>query len=206
MTQAGRNYKFPDSGVSVNFNILREIANLFSGSNVWAGYVAKEDLSLPTGLMAYVITSLGTSSATASQISYIPKEVPVVLKRDNTTTNQFLASAGSGTVPTTNLLTVFSTDKTVSNSEGFILYKDEFVLVDSGTLPAGHVFLLANGTGGAATRGIEIDGENTTSIENAVVNDDDPDGQWYDLHGRKLMQKPIKRGIYIKDGQKVVVK
>ena len=206
MTQTGKNYKFPDSGVSVNFDILREIANLFSGSNVWAGYVAQEDLALPTGLMAYVITSLGTSSATASQISYIPKDEPVVLKRDNTTTNQFLTSAGSGTVPTNNLLKVFSTDKTLSNSEGFVLYKDEFVLVDSGTLPAGRIFLPADGNGGAATRGIEIDGENTTSIENAMMNHDDSDGQWYDLQGRKLIQKPMKRGIYIKDGQKVVVK
>jgi hypothetical protein len=31
-------------------------------------------------------------------------------------------------------------------------------------------------------------------------------GQWYDLNGRKLDGKPTKKGVYIQNGKKVVVK
>ena len=30
-------------------------------------------------------------------------------------------------------------------------------------------------------------------------------GDWYDLNGRKIA-KPTKKGVYIKDGKKVVIK
>jgi hypothetical protein len=29
---------------------------------------------------------------------------------------------------------------------------------------------------------------------------------WYDLNGRKLQGKPTRKGVYIQNGQKVVVK
>ena len=32
------------------------------------------------------------------------------------------------------------------------------------------------------------------------------DGDWYDLNGRKLQGKPTKKGVYIMNGKKVVVK
>ena len=38
------------------------------------------------------------------------------------------------------------------------------------------------------------------------VSADDEDGDWYDLNGRKLQSKPKKKGVYILNGQKKVVK
>jgi hypothetical protein len=32
------------------------------------------------------------------------------------------------------------------------------------------------------------------------------DGAWYTLDGRKLQQKPAKKGVYIVNGRKTVVK
>jgi hypothetical protein len=37
------------------------------------------------------------------------------------------------------------------------------------------------------------------------VNDNE-NGEWYDLNGRKLNGKPAQKGIYIKNGKKIVVK
>ena len=181
---------------------------LFSGSNLWAGYVASVDLAIPTGLGAYVITNLGTTSATASPLDYIPQGAPVLLKRDDTTITSYEFASGTGTAPTMNLLKVYDTDKNVSNREGFILYNDEFVLVNEGTLPAGRVFLPANNglLSRGLTRSIEIDDDNATGIEDNKMFVDDAGEQWFDLQGRKLEKKPTKNGLYILNGRKVIVK
>ena len=45
-----------------------------------------------------------------------------------------------------------------------------------------------------------------TAVE--MVNGEIVDGKsdaWYDLSGRKLNQKPAQRGIYLKNGRKVLV-
>ena len=49
-------------------------------------------------------------------------------------------------------------------------------------------------------------GEGTTRIDNLNVNDNDNEATWYDLNGRRLQGKPAQKGIYIKNGRKVVVK
>ena len=51
-------------------------------------------------------------------------------------------------------------------------------------------------------------GEGTTGIDNLNVNDNlsDNEATWYDLNGRKLNGKPAQKGIYIKNGKKIVVK
>ena len=179
--------------------------SVFSGSNLWAGYVATEDLALPTGLEAYVITNLGATTATASSLNYIPQGVPVLLKRNNASVNDYEISTGTGTAPTVNLLKTYDSDKSVSNREGFILYNDEFVLVNEGTLPAGRVFLPANGSGRALTRTIVFDRDDIVDFGDSQEKNDDSN-QWYDIQGRKLERKPTKKGIYILDGRKVVIK
>ena len=179
--------------------------SVFSGSNLWAGYVATENLAIPTGLEAYVITNLGATTATASSLNYIPQGVPVLLKRNNASVNDYEISTGTGTAPTVNLLKTYNSDKNVSNREGFILYNDEFVLVNEGILPAGRVFLPANGSGRALTRTIVFDRDDIVDFGDSQEKNDDSN-QWYDIQGRKLERKPTKKGIYILDGRKVVIK
>ena len=192
--------EFSENGFIISAN------EIFKGTNLWAGYVSQEDLALPEELEAYIITDLGTTTATAYPIDYIPESEPVLLKRENTTIGSFEMLPGTGTAPTMNLLKTYTTDKIVSNREGFVLYNDEFVLVNEGTLPAGCVFLPANTTVVALTRSIIINGDDATEIENTKVDNDVPKDQWYDFQGRKLERKPVKSGIYILNGRKVVVK
>lgn len=192
--------EFSENGFIISAN------DIFRGTNLWAGYVSQEDLALPDELEAYIITDLGTTTATAYPIDYIPESEPVLLKREDTTIGSFEMLPGTGTAPTMNLLKTYSTDKIVSNREGFVLYNDEFVLVNEGTLPAGCVFLPANSTVVALTRSIIINGDDATEIENTKVDNDVPKDQWYDFQGRKLERKPVKSGIYILNGRKVVVK
>ena len=178
----------------------------FIGTDLWAGYVSEADFALPSGLTAYTITALGNNTATATSLDYIPKNVPILLKRSDSSVNSFNLIAGTGTAPTTNLLKVYNTDKILTNREGYVLFKDEFVLVNEGTLPAGRIFLPLNGGDAAMTRGIVIEGEGTTGVHSSMREVDDANDQWYDLQGRRLEGKPIKKGLYILNGRKVVVK
>ena len=206
LTQPGKNYRFPSGGITANFVIFREMINLFSESDLWTGYIAQEDLALPSGISAYSISSLNGTSAIATSLSYIPKKLPVLLKRDNASDNIFSANAGTGIEPATNLLVSYETDKTVSDQEGYILYKDEFVLVKAGILPSGRLFLPASNTNRAGTRSIVIEGDNSTAIEGVVPEANAIEEQWYDLQGRKIAKAFVKKGIYILNGRKVLVK
>ena len=49
-------------------------------------------------------------------------------------------------------------------------------------------------------------GEGTTGIDASLVNSEEVNSVWYDLNGRRLQGKPSLKGVYIKNGKKVVVK
>ena len=57
----------------------------------------------------------------------------------------------------------------------------------------------------AGTRGFIGFGDGTTAIEATAVAEDEA-GEWYSLDGRRLSGKPARKGIYVKNGQKVVIK
>ena len=52
---------------------------------------------------------------------------------------------------------------------------------------------------------LNFDGE-TTGIRPTPDPSLNNGGEWYDLSGRKLTQKPTQKGVYIHGGRKVVVK
>jgi hypothetical protein len=47
--------------------------------------------------------------------------------------------------------------------------------------------------------------DNTTGIELPALADDEA-AEWYSLDGRRLSGKPARKGIYVKDGQKYIIK
>jgi len=59
----------------------------------------------------------------------------------------------------------------------------------------------------AAVRAFTLNfGEETNSIENGKLKIENDDNSWYSLDGRKLTGKPARKGIYINNGKKVVIK
>ena len=66
------------------------------------------------------------------------------------------------------------------------------------------------GTGEVRAFNLNFDGEGIAtgiiSIENGKLKIENEAGAWFDLDGRKLTGKPMLRGIYIKDGRKIVIK
>ena len=203
------NYQLPTTGLTCNYEIVRKMENLFNGSSYWTGYVAQEDLDLPTGLTAYTVTSLGTESAIATSLDYIPKDEPVLLTRTDTEVNLYRASAGTGTASNDNMLQIASATNQPTAFRDYVLYKDAFVLVNGGTLADGKVFLRVpqDNLSRASVYPIAINGDNATIIK-SLFDDQSHDlyDQWYTIEGRKLDGKPTKKGLYIHNGKKEVVK
>lgn len=184
-----------------------KMENLFSTGNTFTCYVAPDNMAVPEGLSAYVVTDIDGASAAIQQIDYLPQSVPVLIKRADNDVNLFMATTGNGTSFYVNKLQINETDRDVSVGELYLLYRDEFVLTSSGTLPAGSVYLPINDVV-AKTRSLTIgDGEDgTTGIDDITPALSEGEETWYDLQGRRQGSKPTRRGIYISNGRKVVIK
>ena len=105
------------------------------------------------------------------------------------------------------------TDADMAAADYYVCNGKQFVKVrGAGTLGANMAYLkFVTDQQLSAPQYISISGdlgEGTTRIDNLNVNDNlnDNEATWYDLNGRKLNGKPAQKGIYIKNGKKVVVK
>ena len=52
----------------------------------------------------------------------------------------------------------------------------------------------------------DIKEKTPTGINTVAADGDDTDATWYDLNGRRLAGKPAVKGIYVKNGKKVVIR
>ena len=105
------------------------------------------------------------------------------------------------------------TDADMAAADYYVCNGKQFVKVrGAGTLGANMAYLkFVTDQQQSAPQYISISGdlgEGTTGIDNLNVNDNlnDNEATWYDLNGRKLNGKPAQKGIYIKNGKKIVVK
>ena len=190
--------------------VSRALEVAFVGSNSWASYYATEDLALPEGLTAYIVSDVNATSGvvTAQSVGYIPANNGVLLQREaNGKADGYVAEAFTGTTSTFNNLLAGSVNTTdVSSLNGgpvYVLFNDKFKRATSGTIPARRAYLpLAVASAGAPqlmTLNV-MDGD-ITAIRTLAA--DDNDDNWYTLDGFKLSGKPQHKGVYIKNGKKV---
>ena len=96
------------------------------------------------------------------------------------------------------------TDDDMAVKDYYVCTGKDFVWVRAaGTIAANTCWLELTKDQPQNARSIEF-GDNTTGITG--VNNVVADGQWYDLNGRKLEQKPTAKGVYIMNGKKHVIK
>ena len=103
------------------------------------------------------------------------------------------------------------TDADMAAADYYVCNGKQFVKVrGAGTLGANKAYLkFVTDQQLSAPQYISISGdlgEGTTGINNVNDNLNDNEATWYDLNGRKLNGKPAQKGIYIKNGKKIVVK
>ncbi len=195
----------------------KEMLTLKDGMQ-WRTYYSKVGRTLPEGIKAYTIIDVTEDEAITSEpLNYIPAHQAVLIENKQKTAGTIEATTSiqpnsQSDVPVcllttseTNLLQWLTEPTPVKVGQGYTLYKDEFVKVSTGTLPSDIAFLPAQGV--AASR---------LAIFNAVGNDEltgvdaiktaVESGEWYTVDGKKLSGRPTKKGLYVKDGQKVVIR
>lgn len=91
----------------------------------------------------------------------------------------------------------------------FVLQNNEFhsILAEGNEVkvPAGKAVLhLGNEQAGAKARALRIVDDGTTEVNEVIEVNEVNDDSWYDLNGRKLNGEPTTKGVFIKNGKKVM--
>lgn len=179
----------------------------------WVTYFDERfDLATPSGYQAYKVSAAAVSGVTLEAIDYIPKGVPVILKTtasgisettmnvkfdEQQKTSEIIGDVSFIGVPST------ATDGVLPDGTAYILVSDEFILFEGTEAIPKHRCYLKFASAGTRSIGINIEGEGTTGINSSEIQRKEM-GHWYDLQGRRI-EKPTQKGIYIKDGKKIVI-
>lgn len=166
------------------------------------------DFSKVSGLKAYVATAADGDGVTMTKVvAPVPADTPLLLM-GTTGTEYNVPIVGSATAPATNLLkkgdgtTVFD-----GSTYDYLLYSDgKFYQIGSGTIATNKAYLhLDANPAGARSLDIFINDE-TMGIDAALMNNGrmNHDGVVYDLQGRRV--SPLRKGLYIVNGKKMIVK
>ena len=171
----------------------------FASGQKWASfYTTTENLELPDGVMAYIVTGVSTEAVTVKAINYVPKNVPVLIENESTTTTDNTSAEGNQLQGTSE-----STAVSGINGNVYVLYNGGFTRATSGAIPAGRAYLVLEQEASARLLIVEEEATDISEIERMSNGGNE---SWYSLDGQKLQKKPTKKGMYIVNGQKVVIK
>lgn len=81
-----------------------------------------------------------------------------------------------------------------------------FFLLESGVQTKAHKAYLIDGVSAGARRFLGISSGDATAIDNTKGADAVVSSTWYTLDGRRLQGKPKEKGVYVRGGQKFIVK
>ena len=190
-----------------------EYATFYKDEAVRVNEADKENFKL------YTVSSVSGDKATLSDaVDAMPKNTPMlVYNSTNETKTVLLIPCDEPDLAITvadqflgTLTDKTFTDADMAAADYYVCNGKQFVKVrGAGTLGANKAYLqFVTNQQQSAPQYISISGdlgEGTTRIDNLNVNDNE-NGEWYDLNGRKLNGKPAQKGIYIKNGKKVVVR
>ena len=200
--------------VKIKYAITNFMNDGDDGTEWSATFVAEEDHALPDGISAYLITAIIGNEVTATPLDYIPGGVPVLLlsgadvdgfKVKAPTTYTEITDEQRGA----NKLKEVTADEEFPTAKIYLLYYNEFVLNMQGTLAAGKVYMLNPDYAPApAPARLVIRWHQDTGIEDSTLQDKgrETNDKWYAFDGRRLNGKPTRKGLYIKNGQKTVIK
>ena len=198
--------------VTADYTISRPLDITYAEGQEWASYYATENLTVPTGLRAFIVTAVDktTGEVTTEVVDYMPANQAVLLEKGSSTqtSSGFVAApyTGTATEVTGNMLSGSANGVAVSSiTDGtvFVLYNNVFKRATSGTIPANRAYLVVSGTS-LSRLAIFHDDLYYTGINNIYAAD--TDGDWYSIDGRKLNGTPQRAGLYIKSGKKIFIK
>ena len=184
----------------INRTLSQDEIAFAEGQTFASYYSTTEDLELPEGLVAYIVTGVTATTVTTQAVSYIPKNVPVLVEKTASSVETVDVVEGNllhGTTAPTAVTSI--TEGTV-----YVLYNNEFVKSVSGIIPANRCYLVLDNQ--AAGSRLRIVGSHDASGIQLSTSVEDESAVWYDQNGRMLNGKPVKKGLYLQKGKKILVK
>ena len=188
--------------------------NLTFGSTGYLTWVATADIdfSQTEGVTAYQITEATPQGITAEEVQEAPKGAALLLK--GTGTVELKRTSGVASLNGNKMLAC--TDASVTGITGSATSTDIYVLGNGGnglgfymlknTLQAGKGYLKISGDAGAKATFIgfeETEAAETTGISDYTVPSTEDDN-FYNLQGVRVVRP--QKGIYIKNGKKMIIK
>ena len=196
-----------------------------AAANNWFTLSAGVDVLLPDGVTAYAAKQFSNTQVAVNKISdaelavngkkVIKANNGVLLKGTKDNSYSFVAIPGtrqSGDAVSTDNANSYSDNQLVPvivptnfpAGQYYALKDDNFhpLLSNSSKVPAGKAVLKLNGN---AARVLSIIGGNATGISEMETMTEGEDEKWYDLRGSRI-GRPTKKGLYIQNGKKFVVK
>ena len=167
-----------------------------------------------TDAKLYTITAVSGTTATADELTIAPANTPLLVKNNGSETKTILLIPTTTDTPdnvtpyegftgTLEAATIAASDATQDNYAWNGL---QFVRVKTAlSIAANKAWLQVPATASAPQR-IQIVFSSTTGIGAIDGLQSEGEGAWYDLNGRRLPGKPTKKGVYILNGKKMVVK
>lgn len=202
-------YLFDYKGFTIDSQDKTEIEGFsFGESNSYDTFVATADIIVPSVLKAYVITNITEDELTIKEVTRIAKGEPVLVFADDKykEIEQFYTVTTDPVEAGSNLLKVAPDGgKPVKIGEVFMLYNDVFYYTQTGTIPEGSVYLTKqlSKTRGSYSLGGD---DRTTGIAPRRIVNTDASSSWYTLDGRRLDTTPTRKGIYINNGKKIIIR
>ena len=171
------------------------------------------------GAELYTVTAVEDGKAVLSNASdAMPKNTPFLVKNNTGEEKTFIlvpcndpelaitvADEFIGTLTEKSF-----TEDDMKAADYYVCNGIEFVKVrGAGAMASNKAYLKVNGNGNPQSIQFRhsIDGgAETTGINESLVNSEEVNSVWYDLNGRRLQGKPSQKGVYIKNGKKIVIK
>lgn len=209
-----------DLNVEVEFELAGTTVTATIGASGYATFCSLENLDFTTvsGMKAYIVSAFrpSTGDVTITRIYDVPAETGLVLKGSQGT---YEIPLGEGETIVSNMLRGVNVATTLSKEEGdytnYILANGKngigfYAVVDNSVLGAGKAYLplpIASVSSLPEARGISLvlndEDEDATSIHDMEESGEN-NAVYYNLNGQRV-EAPT-RGIYIKNGKKVLVK
>ena len=167
-----------------------------------------------TDAKLYTVTKVEGNVAIVSEVTVAAANTPlliynnsvesktiVLIPTDDKPENIAVYSGFKGTMEAQQM------DGSSDTKDIYVMTGQYFTLVrNAGTVAANRCWLEINKTVSQnAPRLIISRSEGTTSID-VIDNEQLTNDTWYDLNGRRLQGKPSQKGVYIKNGKKIVIK
>ena len=179
-------------------------------------YYSDENLKLSdesTAGVLYTITNVSGNTATATEIEIANAGMPFIIRNTSDEKQTFLL------IPTENEINMSVypgfkgtlegktfTAAEMAATDHYVINRQQFVWVKDPIAVGPNKAWLSVATSNARTLKLVYD-DATAISEKVIVNSEEfAPATWYDLNGRKLDGAPTKKGVYILNGKKVVVK